>query len=76
MVRIRYFNGELLYRLRNKKHLSYEEMAIDLNTLATNIEGYEKGHLKPTYTMAERLARYFNVELSKFTNIGNTSDTP
>lgn len=69
MERVRHFNGDVLYHLRGKKYLSYEELAVELNTLASNIEGYEKGYLKPTYTMAERLAKYFNVDLSKLTEI-------
>lgn len=72
---LRKFNFKKLAKLRVLKGLTREHLAFELNTLVANIEDYEKGFKKPSISMLERLAKYFNVELNDFlTNDGSSND--
>ena len=55
--------GQRLKELRERKGISQETLANNLNTTRTRIANYEQGIRQPDFEMQEAIADYFNVSI-------------
>lgn len=55
--------SERLKELRNKKGMTQEELAQNINTSRSNIANYETGKNNPSVEMLEKLSEIFNCSM-------------
>jgi transcriptional regulator with XRE-family HTH domain len=68
--------GKRLCELRNAKGLSQDELRERSGLASTYISRLENGHLTPTLSTLERLAKALEVDLYQFFFVGNGKPEP
>ncbi|MCI8548127.1 MAG: helix-turn-helix transcriptional regulator [Bacilli bacterium] len=64
--------GKMLYLMRQRKHLSQDELADILGIARNTISQYETGKIQPTFEMVQKIAQACDFAIC-FEN-GNTGD--